>query len=151
MTLSYVLLPEKKVFIERMEGKVTMEGLLRAISIIWSEDKYRPEFGGVLDLTNADLLLSPAEIIELSQMLIADNKAATGRFALLVNKPFETALSMIFETKMKPKQEINIYTELESAAWFLQLPMEDFELLNTEQAKVFEIETIPTDRETGKS
>ncbi len=141
MTLKYVILPEKRVFIEKMEGEITMEGLLRAIAIIWADPDYSSNFGGVLDLRNANLLLNPTEIGELAKMLIADKSAATGRFALLVNKPFETALSMIFETKMKPKQEINVFTEVANAAWFLQLPAEDLLLPEGKNAKVMHLPT----------
>mgnify|MGYP003658781496 CR=1 FL=1 len=127
-----------------------MEGLLKAIAIIWADPDYSPDFGGVLDLKDANILLTPTEVGELAKMLINDNSAATGRFALLVNKPFETALSMIFETKMKPKQDINVLTEVASAAWFLQLPVEDFSLLESKNAKEVTIQTISPEHDSKK-
>lgn len=134
MKLTYCFLPGPRVILERIEGPVDLESLKKGIVSVWEHPNYHTSYGGLMDLRNADFLMSPADLAEVTGLLTSSQTAATGPLVLLVDKPFETALSMLYENKMAALQSVHIYCEAENALDFFHLTEETLSELDSPDA-----------------
>jgi predicted ribonuclease toxin of YeeF-YezG toxin-antitoxin module len=126
MVFSYIFIPNTPKFITHVKGNVTLSGLITLVQTIWDTPTYRPQMDSLMDLREADMTLSPADITELTNMLINDDRTMKGTFIMLVNKPFETALSMVFESKLVSRQNIQIFSTEEAAIKEFRITPEEF-------------------------
>ena len=136
MIFTYHIIPDKNLILERIEGSVDLESLKdNILNQLWNDSKYNPTFQTFIDLRTAEIQLSPAEITELSEFLLGDEKATSGKIIILVSEPFETALAMIFESKMVTKQEVMVFSDLDRGLNRLNISLEDFNWLDSPSAK----------------
>ncbi len=140
MVLSYFLLQEKSTILVRMHGHLDMKNIYKAVKKIWMAPGYSPNLSSIMDLRKAEINFTPAEIGEFSEFLIANDKSLIGEFVILITKPFETALSMIFESKMISQHKTSIFSTERAAIGHLRLTRAEFNQLNSEKATVITID-----------
>ncbi len=135
MIFTFHIIPEKSLILERIEGTVDFDSLKEnIINKLWNDPKYNPIYKTFIDLRNAEMQLSPAEISELSEFLLGNEMATSGKIVILVSEPFETALAMIFETKMISKQEVMILSNVNRGLNHLNITKSDFDWLDSPAA-----------------
>ncbi len=140
MVLSYYFIPDTTKFVIRLRGELNLQNLFTSIEKIWADPNYNPSYSSIMDLRDTEMNMSTADITKLAGFILADQgQASKGDFIMLVNKPFETALSMIFESKMVGQQTMNIFSTEEAALKALRITQEDFAMLNSPKAVVIEI------------
>ena len=137
MTFTHVILKEKKLVLERMEGAINLDDIQKGIMQIWQDPDYDSSFSGLLDFSNAHVIIGSAEIGSLAKLLLSSAQAATGEIVILVNKPMETALSLIFKNEMIEKNNITIYSNWSNALNHFNLSHEEFQLLDSDQSTSF--------------
>lgn len=134
MKLHYLFLPEKKVMIKKMSGLITYSNLKESILYTWKLPGYDNQMNALLDYRDAEILLNPAELSAINKMMVEEKDSISSKIALLVTKPFETALAMIFEAKISSRQETNIFGDLDSVLNYLDISLEDFNLIYSDKA-----------------
>lgn len=73
----------------------------------------------IVDFSNARLAMSAKELDDFVGNFINSDRSLIGRAAVLVDRPMETALSMIIAEKMAGHQLIGVFTTMEGARTFL--------------------------------
>lgn len=139
MQLSYYILENKPIILVKMHGHLDMTNIFTAVEKIWQAPGYTSNLNSIMDLREAEISFSPAEISQFAEFLITNDKTLTGEFVILVSKPFETALSMIFESKMTSRQKTSIFSTEDGAIRHLRLTPAEFGLLKSEKATVITI------------
>ena len=139
MVLTYYLLNEKSTILVKMEGHLSMKNIFTAVEKIWEAPGYAPTLASIMDLREAKITSTPAEISQFAEFLIANDNALSGEFVILVNKPFETALSMVFESKMVTQLKTTIFSTEAFAIRHLNISEQEFKMLNSNEATVITI------------
>ncbi len=140
MIFTYFLSPKDKYLLKRITGPVNLDGLKEVLSNLWEDPDYHPSYKGMVDLRSAELELGVSDLSRLTKILHLDDRASYGRYAIVVQKPIDTAIAMIYESKMRIQQEIEVFHELDFALKYLNLTLEDFENLDSEAAHRVEID-----------
>lgn len=136
MTLSYIFLPNQSVFLGKIKGSIDFTRLKEMVAHLWNNEDYHQDYNSYIDLREADILMNPRDISAVTQHLLTAQKTSVGKLALLVNKPFETAIAMIFETKMASRQHVMVFSEELTAAHFTGTTMDQVRLLESSVATV---------------
>lgn len=147
MKFTYYIIKEKKLVLERIEGHTSLEGIQKGMMQIWQHPDYDTNFSGLLDLRNADVTMGHAEVDVLAKLLFSSVKASNGNMILLVSKPMETALSMIFQEKMISKNKVLIYNYPATALSILGVSNEEFDMLDSDRCYSFYLNEENTERE----
>lgn len=121
MKFIYKILPHHRAILCRMVGSINYEIFVKALKHAWSQEDYRPEFNTLVDLRNARVDLTTSEISSLIEMLIHTKTSGDAHFTLIVDKPFEAALAMIFESKLVQSMPSKNFIDIESAADFINM------------------------------
>lgn len=124
MKFIYAIIPHKEAILCKFTGSINYEILVKALKLTWSHYDYRPEFNTLVDLREARIDLTTAEISSLTDTLAQSKNSKHAHFTLVVNKPFEAALAMIFESKLVQAMNSKNFTDIESAAHFINLDPE---------------------------
>ena len=124
MPIEYRIFPEQGLVVERFLGRITVEELEQVTKQIWADDAYENTFNGLFDLTNAELDMSRNEVLAFCQMIFSAPSATSGRVAIIVNKPVETALSFLFQSDLAVKNEVAVFSTWDSVRAFFELPEE---------------------------
>lgn len=137
MKFIYTILPHKEAILCKLTGSINYEIFVKALRHAWSHPDYQPEFNTLVDLREASVDLTTAEISSLIEMLVKTKAAPKAKFTLVVDRPFEAALAMIFESKLVKAMNSKNFTDLESAADFISVtPEEVLDMLNHHSEEV---------------
>ena len=79
---------------------------------------YDPSFNGIGDMRRADMKVSREELEALDH-LNAERGIVTGRWALLVDSPNETALAMVYSSVKKERHPMHYFSTAEAASEYL--------------------------------
>lgn len=121
MKFIYKILPHQRAILCRLTGSINYEIFVKALRHAWYQEEYQPEFNTLVDLREARVDLTTAEISSLVDLLVQTKTAPDAHFTLVVDKPFEAALAMIFESKLVQSMNSKNFTDLESAADFINM------------------------------
>ena len=136
MEFKYIILPEKSLVLERFKGRFDKAAMMETVRTIWENPRYQPHFNGLLDLRQAEVKIEVEDLRELTKLLEINEKAARGKFVLLISDALAAALSMVLSSQMMDTQEIAVHSSLEAAFNTLDADPELFEELESEQTVV---------------
>ncbi len=112
--------PEHKLILERIEGEVTVEGLMAKTAELFKDPRYRNEYVGVVDMRQAVTRMTKVELYGFAEYLNQSEQFAGTRWAILGSNPMVVALSQIFRQRIRNMDTIGVFSEVESAARFLE-------------------------------
>lgn len=117
--------PEQKLVIGVFQGSVTLEEHKELKLSLAEHDQVDDDYRGVLDYRHAEIDMSVSDVEQLAEEAKALG-ASGGRWALLIDAPKETALSMIYLNRIGSGQQENIFASVVHASQFLGLDLAPF-------------------------
>jgi hypothetical protein len=109
-THRYQVIPERELVLASFSGLVTPLSLFRGIRAFWKDATYNKEYHGILDLTETEWAIKADRVPELGRILVAHSDYSTGSWAVKVNSPLSTALSLFFQKSALKKHRLAIFS-----------------------------------------
>jgi len=119
MNFTYSIVPERELILVRVTGGVNYALFKLSLQYAWTRPDYNPAYSTLVDLREADVILSTPEMTSLINMLVETKLVKKARFSLVITKPFEAALAMIFESKLAQRMNTKVFSKLEDGAGFM--------------------------------
>lgn len=119
MTYNYDILPDIPLVVEHFSGQVSLDGLIDSLPRLWSEKHYNPAYDRIANLSNASVVLTPHELLELGRFLSQSPRAPQGKIAILTDAPFNTAIGLLFKQIRLVENDVNVFNTWEAACQFL--------------------------------
>lgn len=142
MTYTYTISPDDQLILARIEGPVDFVLFRQSLLYTWNHPSYKAEYNTIVDLSDATIKLRTLEISTLIEMLVDRKARYKSKFVLVVNKPFEAALAMIFESKLVQSMPTKTFTKMEDAAKYLDCTEEYIEDLFKTDSQVVTVDEI---------
>jgi len=122
MKFSYTILPERRLNMLRFKGSVAVQDVLAAIQQFWADERYNPEFNGIVCLEG---VTTRAKIEDLRGLLefLEGNRKSTGGWAAILTEPKATALALIFKAAFQGSFNLEIVSDWEAACRYLQVDL----------------------------
>ena len=136
MKITYVIAPKEQLLIEQIEGNASLKDFIELTPKVWEDKDYNLNLRALIDIRNAHVKLTTAELGQLSDFLINSGTSAIGELALVVTDPMEVAMSYMFEKQMTYKRDVAVFSTIEEAFFFLNRHSSLYDLLNCDRAKV---------------
>lgn len=125
MPFTFQILPEKAVILARYMGLTTIRDMRVLAAEIWEHPDYDPAFDGILDYREAVLASGTGEIEAVCDFFLESEAASRGRAAVVVTRPRETALNVIFRARMNPRNRMDIFSTWDAACSFIGVRIPD--------------------------
>lgn len=142
MNYTYTISTNDQLIIAHIEGAVDFVSFRQALLYTWNHPLYRPEYNTIVDLSHASVQLRTVEISALIEMLVDRKARFKSKFTLVVTKPFEAALAMIFESKLVQSMPTKTFTKMEDAAKYVDCTQERIQDLLDNESQVVSIDEI---------
>jgi hypothetical protein len=116
----YIIFPEQKLIIERLEGVLNLENLAKVKADQDNDPEFDPAFDLLTDIRLTEVSFSSEELKHYAEYLSTHPLTQEGRrFALLTATPMQVAIASLIQTKTRHlPQKMEIFSTLESAmAW----------------------------------
>ncbi len=117
----YRIFPELRLVIGGYKGAITVEDMRELALAIWKDPLYDKTYSGIVDCTQASMDISPEGIRRIADFFISQNDTLTGKAAVLVQTPMETAINWIFAKHMGAKNKIGVFSTWKAATDFLKI------------------------------
>lgn len=132
--LAYQIIVDKSLIIESYTGKFNVNELIEFKKIVGEDKHYNPNFNIIHDFRDIEFEL---KIKEISQYInfISDNKKYIGnrKSTMVTATPNQVATSIGFDMLKKDlKIDVNVCSTLEKAFDFIELPMNDRGLVESQ-------------------
>ncbi len=88
----------------------------------------------MVDLTDANLGVSRADLLALVEFVRGHEQTSQGRWAAITSSPFATACGLIYQRALARRHAFEVFTTQEAAAWFLGVDFGDAPLLGKDSA-----------------
>ncbi|WP_417602894.1 hypothetical protein [Owenweeksia hongkongensis] len=119
MKFTYTISSDDQLILARIQGSVGFVFFRQSLLYVWNHPLYKPEYNTIVDLSEANVNLRTLEISALIEMLVDRKARFNSKFTLIVTKPFEAALAMIFESKLVQSMPTKTFTNIEDAAQYV--------------------------------
>ncbi|OGG96059.1 MAG: hypothetical protein A2508_03040 [Candidatus Lambdaproteobacteria bacterium RIFOXYD12_FULL_49_8] len=110
--------PKERLIVAIYNGDIRMADAIEATGNMIVDPNFSPEFDGVIDYRQAELLFSVQEIIDFSDAA-AKSKITGGRWCTIVSRPQETALLSIFKNHLKDQHPVELFCTINAASEYL--------------------------------
>ena len=132
--LAYQIIVDKSLIIESYNGKFNVNELIEFKKIVGNDKDYNPNFNIIHDFRSTEFKL---EIDEISKYinLISENERYIGnrKSTMLTATPNQVTTSIGFDMlKNDLKINVNVCSTLETAFDFVELPMNDWGLVESQ-------------------
>jgi hypothetical protein len=138
--ITYLLLPEYKLVVEKAIGKVRKSDFIEMLSTLYQMDEYVGTTSVLTDLRGVELLYLMTDMDDIANFIReTSNNPVMVHHAVLTDAPSLTAVSLIFESATVdiPDYKCMVFSTESSAAKFLEIP----ECVINEAVLNFQIET----------
>ncbi len=120
ITSNYCFFKEHNLVYIQFQGEVNYSTIKDLLDKMISDPNYSEYYVGIADFRYSDLDLSTKEINLLTDFLYS-KKFTKGRRAILVDKPKDTALALLYRGKADAIHPCNVYSTLGAAMNFLNI------------------------------
>lgn len=118
------ILPQERLIVVVVRGPVDRDRFHTAMYQLWNHPDYPSSKLFLFDISQADLLFTPAQIQALKQEVRRNPQAFKGRGAMVTHTPMQTALGMIYNQHLPQGLEAEIFSTWEAACDFLGVSLE---------------------------
>ncbi|MEO8205679.1 MAG: hypothetical protein ABI615_05820 [Chthoniobacterales bacterium] len=126
MKLSYAILPDQALILQRYSGPFSLQQIIDSIKTVWDDPRYSKSFNGIIDLSSASMLISISEMQALIQFFANHTHTPHGKWATVVNSPISTAFIILYQKALAHKHDLQVFSTMEAACKYV----------NTESATV---------------
>jgi hypothetical protein len=113
-----------RLSILHFSGRTTATEITRCLSQLYADPEFSTEFDGLADFRGVTQSVEPEELR--SVVALVASQGVIGRWALLVDKPTETALAMIYRELITPVHPLSVFSTLRGASNYLGLDLLQF-------------------------
>ena len=122
MKASSVFHPDLGYVATTFGGRVTLPELGAHIQAMWADPRWKPEYNGLLDFSDATLDLSESQIQDLTKSMSLDPRCSFGRWALVVTTAVTFAKLRKVDDVVDLKAALRIFFDRPAALeWLLSL------------------------------
>lgn len=125
----YKIIKDKKLIIETFTGDVDLNFFQESMLKEFSDPDYLGLKYGICDLKNASLVLGDKEIKKLFDFALKHDKNLNIKWATITEKPYQTAMSMIFELQAVNLYGYKVFSTFEAATKYLNINLNENDLL----------------------
>ncbi len=134
MKLTFYIDIDNRVTIRRLEGEGDVDKVLAHLEVIWKHPDYVMGYNQIVDVRNLNFKASSEEMWRLTDFIVPDKEGENRRVAILVGKPMEAALGMVYSERAKEKHMSEVFASEEDALRYIEGPDDLFDKLNSELA-----------------
>lgn len=131
MQLTYHIDRQKRYILELLEGKVTAENTMHLFQRIWEDPAYHPDFNIFMDIREADVQMTEAELMQMIQFFDQQKMSSRAKVVILIEAPIETTLAYMYQKEVQP-QIVKLFNDLEDALTYAGLDVETYDILNSD-------------------
>ena len=114
----YAIHAEPSLVVARFAGSVNSADILRFFAQLDADPAYERSMNGLVDLREALPALEPEELKGLADDAV-ERKLKRGRWALLVEQPRATALSMLYTKAVAARYRLKVFSTLDGLSEYL--------------------------------
>lgn len=107
------------MIVARYTGRTTIQDMKDLALKIWADPDYSQNFDGIVDYRDSELNATPDAISEIADFFLHASEASYGRAAIIVARPLETALNVLFAERMQRRNVLQLFTTWEAACEFI--------------------------------
>jgi hypothetical protein len=119
MTHMSVTFPNSRLIVTRFFGPIDYEDVLEWLDTASLDARFSREFDGVVDLRKARLTSFRIEKARLLAKHVIDLDFTQGSWAVLADRPAETAFSMLYTSVANQHHPVEVFSSVDAAANFL--------------------------------
>lgn len=124
MKFAYDIFPEARSISVRYAGKFTLAELLLTSRRLLEDERYAPEYDGLVDLTDLGLGVEIADFRTLINFVQGHARVSCGRWAAITATPLATACGLVYKRAMAPRQTFEVFSTPEAACAFIGVTRE---------------------------
>ncbi len=133
MQLTYHIDRQQRYILELLAGQVTTENTMHIFQQIWEDPAYDPEFNIFMDIREADVQMTEAELMQMIQFFDQQSMSSRAKVVILIEAPIETTLAFMYQKEVQP-QTVKLFNDLEDALTYAGLDLETYDVLNSDLA-----------------
>ena len=122
---SYLIHQEAQLVVARFGGEVDAADFRRFFDRLNVDPDYVHSMNGLVDLRWLLPNISPEELHDLADYVVSMN-LKNGRWALIVDQPRATALSMLYTKAIDSRYALQVFSTLEGVSGYLGINAADF-------------------------
>jgi hypothetical protein len=119
MNRTFEIYPEKKLIVARFTGPIDYQDILNWFEDALQHEAFSKDYDGIVDLRKAAVQEARPEKAKLLASYIIEHDFTKGKWAILVSKPMETALSLLYANVATRQHPVESFSTIEAAASFL--------------------------------
>ncbi len=123
MAATYLILPAKRLIIQRFIGPTGAEEIKQLMLRVCADPLFDNTFHTLMDFTRAVLKVGIAEVSLICDFIFSLTKGATGSAAIVASGPLGTALAMLFSKGLSIFRPSAVFSSHEAAYRFLGVDM----------------------------
>jgi hypothetical protein len=109
-------------------GDVSPDEILASIRALRTDPRYRPEYHGVCDATNATFAFGANEARLLAREIGGGTDRSKGKWAFLIDEPRSTALVLVFGSARDPATPVRVFVTASAASEWLGIEVSESDL-----------------------
>jgi len=121
MSYDYSISIDAGLIRENLEGDVSYEQIESGLLRLGNDDRFHPDLNSLVDMRDCNLDLDLAVLAKIQSIFESVFKGGSGRTALLVDSPKNTALMMLFQ-KNASVRTVALFSTEEKALEWLRVP-----------------------------
>lgn len=123
MAFTYTIYTEHELILERYAGHLTALDIQQYLKQLWADEAYDKSYRVIVDIMQAELVLTRQEVMEISKFLFDAPEAGGGWLVIIATRPVELALSFLFQSQSATMQKykLGIFSTWEAVVEYLDL------------------------------
>ena len=112
--------------------KADSEEIMKFYENILGHEDYSKSFSGIIDFRGAEMNLTYKEAREIGKYS-AKKRISKGKWAMLVDKPMETALVTFYQNEVSVNHPISIFSTIDGAMNYIGVKMSQIDMHVTDE------------------
>jgi len=113
--ITVAVFKDPAVVVVVVRGKISAADYADAAEKLWSHPEYAPDFPMLIDISQMEPQFSPRELLEMIRFTRANPQSLRGRGALITRTPIQTALALIYNTKLADRVGGGVFSTWDAA------------------------------------
>lgn len=123
--VTYKIIKDKKIVLLDISGDISYSQFVECFDAAVKDPDYSSTYNGIAVFRDdTKIEMSRKETMELAEYVVS-NKLSDGKWAILADKPLETALSLIYQERATSQHEVSIFSTIEGASEYLDIDLKE--------------------------
>ncbi|MFD2110857.1 hypothetical protein [Thiorhodococcus fuscus] len=124
-TRTFDIYPERRLVVGRFAGPIDYQDVIAWVKDAMGEETFSSDYDGVVDLRRSTLKEARPDRARFVANYTIDEGFTQGRWAILVDRPKETALSYIFSSIAAGRYPVQVFSTTDAASIYLRRDLSD--------------------------